>query len=107
MFHISERRFQPDLKIVSLRLTDPLDFAYATTQASIGCRLSMLSPLWATDHSKSIKNMIEHITEPLAALSGIEALQDQIVQAHNLVQRGLLRDPWEVEIILLGGGRVS
>lgn len=55
----------------------------------------------------NIEEMIEKVTQPLLRRDGIEALQDIVVEIKSRLRKGLLQDPWEVEVALLSNGRVS
>ncbi len=50
--------------------------------------------------------MIGQITQPLLQQSGIEALRDGVFDSQAQLHTGLLRDPWEVEVMLISNGKV-
>lgn len=55
----------------------------------------------------NIKRMIEKVTQPLQRQDGIEAFRAIVVDIESRLRKGLIQDPWEVEVALLSNGRVS
>ncbi len=51
--------------------------------------------------------MIERVTQPLQQKDGIEVFRDIVIDIESRLRKGLLRNPWEVEVALLCNGRVS
>ena len=54
-----------------------------------------------------IQHMIRTITRPLQEERGIKAFHDIVVDAESQINRGLLLEPREVEVILLSNAKVS
>ena len=54
-----------------------------------------------------VEHMINAIIYPLQQQRGIEALRDQVSDAEAQLHNGLLRNPREVEVVLISSGKVS
>lgn len=54
-----------------------------------------------------VEHMINAIIHPLQQQRGIEALRDQVSDAEAQLHNGLLRNPREVEVVLISSGKVS
>lgn len=55
----------------------------------------------------NIAEMIEKVTQPLQRKDGLEAFRNIVVDIESRLRKGLLQNPWEVEVALLSNGRVS
>ncbi len=51
--------------------------------------------------------MMTYITQPLLQRRGIEALRTIVIETEVLINRGILHNTREVEVILKAGARVS